>query len=269
MPTNLFTADIIMTARDGKQRNRTNHSPPKRMDSPKYSIGILRPDRRWAQWSRSEASCLFALRGSDAELRQPDDSTSPCIGTIEECESSGRSAWERAAVIVDVYNPSDEDSPVESPWAHLVADNAIPPPQPSKPRRVKGMPDGEHGPYPRMSWIEREQDFYYPKKPDNELFTNARVLHITRDTNYWQERGSKLAIPSQNTTGARLAEVDNAVHGAYALGHQSGCGNKLCDIDRYSYYPECEKLCGHEQLHRARVELLIPSYNYRPLVFHT
>jgi len=105
---------------------------------------------------------------------------SPCIGTIEGCEPSGRSAWERAAVIVDVYNPSDEDSPVESPWAHLVAEDAIPPPPPSKPRRVKGMPDGEHGPYPRMSWIEREQDFYYPKKPDNELFANAsRVFKAT------------------------------------------------------------------------------------------
>ena len=26
----------------------------------------------------------------------------------------GKSAWERAAVIVDVYNPSNEDSPQES-----------------------------------------------------------------------------------------------------------------------------------------------------------
>ena len=98
---------------------------------------------------------------------------SPCIGTIEGRECSGRSAWERAAVIVDVYNPSDEDSPVESPWADLVPDDGLPQPQPSKPRPVKGMPGGEYNPYPRISWIEREHNFYYPKKPDNELFTNA------------------------------------------------------------------------------------------------
>jgi hypothetical protein len=37
---------------------------------------------------------------------------SPCIGTIEG-EHLSKSAWERAAVIVDVYNPFDEDSPDE------------------------------------------------------------------------------------------------------------------------------------------------------------
>jgi len=83
-------------------------------------------------------------------------------------------------VIVDVYNPSDEDSPVESPWADLVSGDGLPQPRPSKPRRVKGMADGEHNPYPRISWIEREHNFYYPQKPDNELFTNAsRVFKAT------------------------------------------------------------------------------------------
>jgi len=105
---------------------------------------------------------------------------SPCIGTIEGRERSDRGVWERAAVIVDVYNPSDEDSPVESPWADPVSGDGLPQPRLSKPRRVIGMPDGEHNLYPRISWIEREHNFYYPKKPDNELFTNAsRVFKAT------------------------------------------------------------------------------------------
>ena len=51
--------------------------------------------------------------------------------------------------------------------------DSLPPP---RPRRVKGMPNGEHDPYPRMSWIELEQDFYTPRKFDTELAANAARL---------------------------------------------------------------------------------------------
>jgi hypothetical protein len=108
---------------------------------------------------------------------------SPCIGTIEGPKLSGRSAWERAVVVVDVYNPSDEDSSRES---SLTSDERKPGDEasdllpPYRPRRVKGMPRDDHDSHPRMSWVELEQEYYYPKKPDSELASNAtRVFKAT------------------------------------------------------------------------------------------
>src|SRR6266849_10137555 len=107
---------------------------------------------------------------------------SPCIGTIEGSEQPVKSAWERAAVIVEVYNPRDKVSPRESKLTSL-----DPKPCeetrasfPSPRRRVKGMSYHEHDPYPRMSWTELEQDFYAPRKFDTELAANAtRVFRAT------------------------------------------------------------------------------------------
>jgi len=105
---------------------------------------------------------------------------SPCIGTVEGCEEPrGKSAWECGAVIVDVYNPSNEDSPRESKVTSAVQksckqmqDSSLQ----SRPRRVKGMFCNEREPYPRMSWTELEQDFYSPRKFDTELAANATRL---------------------------------------------------------------------------------------------
>ena len=108
---------------------------------------------------------------------------SPCIGTIQGAEQPVKSAWERAGVIIEVYNPRDKVSPRESKLT-----SAEPKPcevtQPSsplpRPRQVKGMPHHGHGPYPRMSWTELEQDFYFPKKFDTELSETAtRVFRAT------------------------------------------------------------------------------------------
>ena len=107
---------------------------------------------------------------------------SPCIGTIAGNAPPGGSAWERAAVIVDVYNPSNEDSPQESRSTSTGRGPEEPEPSspPLRPRRVKGMPYHEHDPYPRMSWTELEQDFYAPRKFDTELAANAtRVFRAT------------------------------------------------------------------------------------------
>lgn len=116
---------------------------------------------------------------SNLHLRQLDDSVSPCIGTIEGGKELAKSAWERAAVIVDVYNPSNEWSPRESKLTSLErksCQEVQAPPLRSRPRRVKGIPHGEHDPYPRMSWIELEEDFYSPRKFDSELAANANRL---------------------------------------------------------------------------------------------
>jgi len=105
---------------------------------------------------------------------------SPCIGTVEGREQPpAKSAWERAAVIVDVYNPSNEDSPRESKVTSVVqkpcerAQDSLPL---SRPRRVKGMSYNESEPCPRMSWTELEHDFYCPRKFDTELAANATRL---------------------------------------------------------------------------------------------
>ena len=107
---------------------------------------------------------------------------SPCIGTIEGSEQPVKSAWERAAVIVEVYNPHDKVSPRESKLTSVVPNPceetraSFPSPQ----RRVKGMPHHGHDVYPRMSWTELEQDFYSPRKFDSELSENAtRIFRAT------------------------------------------------------------------------------------------
>ena len=108
---------------------------------------------------------------------------SPCIGTITGDAPPGKSAWERAAVIVDVYNPSNEDSPRESSPTSMErnpCEELEPSSPPPRPRRVKGISYHESDPYPRMSWIELEQDFYAPRKFDTELAANAtRVFGAT------------------------------------------------------------------------------------------
>ena len=105
---------------------------------------------------------------------------SPCIGTVEGHEQPrAKSAWERAAVIVDVYNPSNEDSPRESKVTSVeqkpreATQNSS---LQSRPRRVKGMSSDEYDLYPRMSWMELEQGFYCPRKFDTELAANATRL---------------------------------------------------------------------------------------------
>jgi hypothetical protein len=104
---------------------------------------------------------------------------SPCIGTIEWDEQSTNSGWDRAAVIVDVYNPSDDYSPPESNLTSVEkkpCESAHASQSSSQPRQVKGMSRSEHDPYPRMSWTKLEQDFYSPRRFDAELAANATRL---------------------------------------------------------------------------------------------
>jgi hypothetical protein len=84
-------------------------------------------------------------------------------------------------VIIEVYNPRDKVSPRESELTSVEqkpCKEVQPSPPPSRP--VQGIPYNEHDPYPRMSWMELEEDFYSPRKFDTELAANAtRVFRAT------------------------------------------------------------------------------------------
>ena len=209
--TSCAMTDIIMMALDGVRKNipKMGHLRPDHA-IPTFRSKVCCPSVSQTVWSRSytgdrtdgdasssrdsettegepfEGGCVARLDHTNIitlNSRRPDDSMSPCIGTISGDAPPGKSAWERAAVIVDVYNPSSEDSPRESRPTSMEqnpCEELEPSSPPPRPRRVKGMSYHEHDPYPRMSWIELEQDFYAPRKFDTELAANAsRVFKAT------------------------------------------------------------------------------------------
>jgi hypothetical protein len=125
---------------------------------------------------------------------QIDDSLSPCIGVLRHCGIvTPTSAWALAAILVEVYNPSEDDnSPPQSPIIStatlkrkLENDDADSFPVASKRRRWLQKGVGSDSPEnlscgARFSDIELVNGYYSPWKRDKRLDRNAeRVFRAT------------------------------------------------------------------------------------------
>lgn len=114
----------------------------------------------------------------------PDQPWGPCLGVIQTAGSEISSVWARTAVILDVYNPSSQMSPRESPVEPLkrkLREHAQP--SPRSPKRRRMSPNGRvaaDSPQARLSPCELEEGWWAPRQPDDDLQSNVdRIVAAT------------------------------------------------------------------------------------------